>query len=810
MSRRLSGLVFLLGGLLVATAAGCGDPAEGDDGTDAGGGGQVLGDVFGGTSDTGTTGSEDAGASLDSGAEDTGSVTVDAGSADTGGDECPGQAYCPCQQNDECDTGICIATASGKVCAAKCVDGCAKAGFVCSPFAVGGGDNVQICLPTWDWACDPCTKSEQCQRVGLESAVCVDHGGNGGFCGIPCQNEKVCPPDYACMAVQSVEGAASKQCVPKQPVGSTQPGPGTCTCSDTAKKKKLATTCVISHKGTDGKVTATCPGTRTCTKDGLTKCIGPPPTSETCDGLDNDCDGKTDENVCDDNNACTADACDPSAATGGKDGCKHNKLDSACDADGSVCTEKDTCTDGVCVPGKAKNCDDANPCTLDACDPASGCTKTIDDGKTCDGDGNPCTVGDICKAGACVIGKPKNCASNDPCVLAKCSPATGKCLFSTKSDKTPCDDANACTSGDACDQGFCKGGAISCNDNNPCTTDSCSDKSGCVHKSSGAGCDDGNKCTKSDVCKGATCVGLPVSATSCSDGNPCTTDACNPAKGCVNVQKDGLPCDDGDACTANDACKSGQCKAGSFTCACKVDADCVAKDDGNLCNGVLRCDKNGAQPACKLDPSTIVVCKKPAGLCLSVGCAPKTGVCVTAAHKPGTSCDDGNACTVGDACAGTNATDASCKPGAKRVCDDGNVCTVDSCAPKSGCATKLDGAYSATCYSGPKKSDGVGTCKAGKRTCKNDATLGPCVGEVTPAKVELCDGQDDDCDGKTDTGCGTAGWSVAQRPGSVSGSAGNTTLHVRVGGSVAGRSDGGSSRSIDWGWHRFIAMLKGK
>ena len=54
-----------------------------------------------------------------------------------------------------------------------------------------------------------------------------------------------------------------------------------------------------------------------------------------------------------------------------------------------------------------------------------------------------------------------------------------------------------------------------------------------------------------------------------------------------------------------------------------------------------------------------------------------------------------------------------------------------------------------SCYTGASGTQGVGGCKAGKRTCKMGMWGTSCEGEVTPM-AETCDNKDNDCDGKTD------------------------------------------------------------
>lgn len=100
---------------------------------------------------------------------------------------------------------------------------------------------------------------------------------------------------------------------------------------------------------------------------------------------------------CDDDKPCTADSCGPNGI------CLHVAAAGSCD-DGNLCTEGDTCSGDTCTPGASVTCDDKNVCTTDLCDPKVGCTAT-NNGKDCD-DGIACTTGDLCSGGQCK-GTPK-------------------------------------------------------------------------------------------------------------------------------------------------------------------------------------------------------------------------------------------------------------------------------------------------------------------------------------------------------------------------------------------------------------------
>ena len=54
------------------------------------------------------------------------------------------------------------------------------------------------------------------------------------------------------------------------------------------------------------------------------------------------------------------------------------------------------------------------------------------------------------------------------------------------------------------------------------------------------------------------------------------------------------------------------------------------------------------------------------------------------------------------------------------------------------------------CYEGPEGSESLGLCQAGEQSCQF-GVYAACIGQVLPA-LEICDGEDNDCDGEIDNG----------------------------------------------------------
>ena len=163
---------------------------------------------------------------------------------------------------------------------------------------------------------------------------------------------------------------------------------------DDVEVRGFATSCTSNTQCDDGKF---CNGTEQCLAG---SCVAGTPVA------------------CNDGVGCTQDACDETTKA-----CTNQPNNAAC-SDGQVCNGTEVCNATLgCQSGTALDCNDNNACTADSCDPTLGCqhsTVSCDDGNACTNDacsssvgcqhtnntnpcaddGNSCTS-DVCNAGSC-------------------------------------------------------------------------------------------------------------------------------------------------------------------------------------------------------------------------------------------------------------------------------------------------------------------------------------------------------------------------------------------------------------------------
>ena len=669
-----------------------------------------------------------------------------------------------CTDNEQCLSGLCVEHLGNGVCTSSCIEECPP-GWHCKLIDLLGPDVFYACISDFPNLCKPCHQEGGCSSVVGAEDLCVDYGDEGSFCGGNCAAEGEdgpdCPVGFVCEERTTVDGLTANQCVPES---------GACECTEKSVAQLLWTGC------DDTNEFGTCLGKRVCTDDGLSACDAPAPELEICNGLDDDCDGDVDEpmsvggdliNLCDDGNDCTEDTCDPEG------GCTNEPLDGTECGDDDPCTVADHCVAGACE-GTPAICDDNDLCTDDSCGIDGGCIFE-DNAADCD-DGNPCTVADECSNGKCggvaancdceqnsdcgtledgdkcngmlfcdtealpyqcavvpesVVQCPEPTGLDAPCLAATCDPATGDCSLVAANEGFACDDANACTVGDQCQDGTCLAGvAANCNDGNLCTDDSCDPLLGCQYLDNELPCQDGSVCTIADACLGGECV--PGTPKNCDDANVCTDDGCDPVQGC-NYVANAAGCDDANACTTDDHCVAGDCVGtGSLECdddnpctkdVCLLDGGCAHENiaggcsDGDACTLDDSCEEGvcvgGPAMACDDgNPCTADACKQ--GKCLS---APQDAPC-----------DDGNACTDGDSC-----IEGTCQSIGALDCDDDNGCTTDYCTPLGGCqhlnnANLCDDGDA--CTLGDQCQDG--SCQGGGPPDCNDAN--PCTEDSCEAQ----------------------------------------------------------------------------
>ena len=444
------------------------------------------------------------------------------------------------------------------------------------------------------------------------------------------------------------------------------------------------------------------PGTLRCNGTMATQCVStvaPGSRTETCNNLDDDCDGQTDEGNPGGGAACSTGqmgvcsagtrqcqaggnlACVPTTAASTEicDG-----LDNDCDGQvdegfniGMACTSSNV---GVCAPGTTRCMGTMATQCVSTVTPGSRTEQCNNQDDDCDGqtdEGNPqggttCTTGQmgVCSAGTrqCQAGGNLVCVPNTASSAEICDGLDNDCNGTVDNGFNV---GMACTSSN---QGVCAPGTLRCNGTMATQ---------CVSTvTPGSRTETCNNVD--DDCDGQTDEGLVGNA--CNSSSP---GVCRPGTS---------TCSGGVAgCTPNIA-------PGSQTETCNnQDDDCDGQTDEGLSGGACNTGQQGV-------------------------CGPGTERCMNGSLQcqrnvnPGTEqCNN-----LDDDCDGT--VDDNVTP---QVCFTGPAGTFGGTCPGPGCTPR-------------------GECRAGTAQCVNGA-FAACMGQTLPA-TEICDSKDNDCDGNVDDG----------------------------------------------------------
>jgi len=635
-----------------------------------------------------------------------------------------------------------------------------------------------LCLPFDDPSCRPCADDVNC---GMPGNRCLTVDGSS-VCGRDCAADNqygtadgFCPFGWTCTELPEL-GEGVKQCLPTT---------GSCSCL-LAEEAGTTRSCLAAAEG------GACPGVQTCDPaTGWSDCSASPPRAEECNGLDDDCDGRVDEDLtppleecfketpevgrCDGTWRCggepgwlcgarapTAEACnyadddcDDLVDEDFRDGTGAYVLPTDCGQCGLDCTgsipfavslgcQADGAGGAYCV---ATECEEGYFIPVDSnriCLPTGGssdCSPCLDDLHCAgipEGRCDPFPDGKFCTR-ACVLGT--DCQDGYDCIAGRCQPLTGSCSCQAlqAGKERPCRIVNehgSCLGVEVCEPEL---GWTGCTASVPVAERCNGEDDNCnlqidegVVPPDGPDCSLDNEwgtCRGSQVCLGAEgwrCNVFPPAAEICDyQDNDCDGTVDEGFVNALSGQYDSVA-------------SCGMC---GYSCAGRIPfADEV------------RCNVAGALPVCEVVTCEAGYYRASETVCAAVTsniCAP----CLTDRNCPvrGDRClalDTGLVC--GQDCAADNLHGT-----AAGVCPNGFVCEdfpelgegVRQCVPQSGSCSCLAEHADNTRFC--SQTNEFGTC-TGFESCDPLSGWEGC--SATAPAPELCDRRDNDCDGTVDEG----------------------------------------------------------